>query len=179
MEKARVVIVRFYEHLIESRRRAAMAGLGAFLFIAAIKFTLSGVLVRGGATEMEMRTQDAFFTGLFVAIIAWGALSVARFRREQMRARVKVVSDLNHHLRNALSIILNSHFLPENAQTSAILDGVERIDRALRHIIPGDHTTNEVFLPVHDDTRPPTVMDFHKVQTHREFLRAGKRSRLK
>lgn len=179
MEKARVVIVRFYEHLIESRRRAALAGVGVFLFIAAIKFTLSGVLVRGGATEMEMRTQDAFFTGLFVAIIAWGALFVARFRREQMRARVKVVSDLNHHLRNALSVILNSHFLPENVQTSAILDGVERIDLALRHIIPGDHATTETVLPGREDPRGLSFGDASNIQTHREFLRGGKRSRLK
>ena len=178
MEKARVVVVRAYEHLIESRRRAALAALAAFLFIAAMKFTLSGVLVRGGATEMQMRTQDAFFTGLFVAIIAWGALSVARFRREQMRARVKVVSDLNHHLRNALSMILNSHFLPENTQTSAILDGVERIDRALRHIIPGDGT-GEGVLSVHDGLRSPSLADVSEIQADREFLRARKRSHLK
>jgi hypothetical protein len=177
MEKARVFVVRLYERLIESRRRAALSAVGAFLVVAAIKFTLSGVLVRGGATEMQMRTQDAFFTGLFVAIIAWGALSVGRFRREQMRARVKVVSDLNHHLRNALSMILNSHFLPENAQTSAILDGVERIDRALRHIIPGDQATTETVLPG-GKKRASSSGDVSKIQT-REFLRAGKRSRLK
>lgn len=179
MEKARVVVVRAYEYLIESRRRAALAALVAFLFIAAMKFSLSGVLVRGGATEMQMRTQDAFFTGLFVAIIAWGSLSVARFRREQMRARVMVVADLNHHLRNALTMILNSHFLPENAQTSAILDGVERIDRALRHIIPGDRSTTEDVLPVHDDTRLSSLADVSEIETHREILRARKRSRLK
>jgi len=179
MEKARVFVVRFYEHLIESRRRAALAAVGAFLFVAAIKFTLSGVLVRGGATEMQMRTQDAFFTGLFVAIIAWGALSVARFRREQMRARVKVVSDLNHHLRNALTMILNSHFLPENAQASAILDGVERIDRALRHIIPGDHAITEPALPGHVDSQASSFSDVSNIQAHRKFLRAGKRPHLK
>jgi hypothetical protein len=135
-ERIRVVRAGIYRFLIQSRSGTALAALAAFLLIALLKFTVSGALVRDGASELEMRSQDALFTGLFTAIIVWIALSAARFRRDQIRAQVRVVSDLNHHLRNALSVILNSHLLPENAQTAAILESVERIDSALDLIVP-------------------------------------------
>lgn len=93
-------------------------------------------LVRAGASREEMRIQDAILTGLFCALIVSIALGAERFRREQFRARVKVVSDLNHHLCNALEIIMHGHLLPQGSQTKAIMESVERIDHALQKIVP-------------------------------------------
>lgn len=136
LQRCRILAARTYEYVIESKTRIVAAALAALLLASACKFLVAGVLVRDGASEMEMRTQDAIFTGLFCAGITWLGLAVGRFRRAQIRKQVKVVSDLNHHLRNAVEIILHSHLLPENAQTAAILESVERIDSALQVIVP-------------------------------------------
>jgi hypothetical protein len=46
-----------------------------------------------------------------------------------------VVADLNHHLRNALDIILASDYLRQTDRATAICESVERIDHALTNII--------------------------------------------
>jgi hypothetical protein len=114
----------------------AAAALIVLSLAGIFKYVMAGLMVRGGASPTEMRTQDAILTGLFCAIIVTIALGTERFRREQFRERVKAVSDLNHHLRNALEVIMHGHLLPESTQTAAILESVERIDHALQKIVP-------------------------------------------
>jgi hypothetical protein len=46
------------------------------------------------------------------------------------------VAELNHHVRNALQVIRDSHLLPEERQAQAVIESVERIDRTLRHLFP-------------------------------------------
>jgi hypothetical protein len=136
--RTRSLLARGYERIIASRTRIfATAGL-AILVAGACKYALVGVLLQEGASRAELRMQDALTAGVLAGIAVGIALAVAHFRRKQIAAQVKVVSDLNHHLRNALNIILNSHYLPAESQKDAILESVERIDRALRTIIPQD-----------------------------------------
>ena len=140
VQRARNFAERSYSFVIASRARVA-ATIVLVLFLAgSMKYGLAGLLVQAGASREEMRTQDAILTGLFCVIIVSIALAAERFRREQFRERVKVVSDLNHHLRNALEIIIHGHLLPQNAQTTAILESVERIEHALRKIVPEERS---------------------------------------
>lgn len=127
---------RFYGFFVATRARMALTALLVLLLAGGLKYGVAGLLVNAGASREEMRIQDAIFTGLFCAIIVAIALWAERFRREQFRERVKVVSDLNHHLRNALEVIIHGHLLPQSTQTAAILESVERIDHALQKIVP-------------------------------------------
>jgi len=136
VERGRSLAERSYSFVIANRVRMAVTAVMVLLLAGIFKYVLAGLMVRGGASPGEMRTQDAILTGLFCAIIVTIALSAERFRREQFRERVKVVSDLNHHLRNALEIIINGHLLPQGLQTRAIFESVERIDHALSKIVP-------------------------------------------
>lgn len=112
--------------------------------IALCKFIVINLLLYAGASVDEMRLQDSVMTGLLGGLAVWVALSVARFRRDQIREQVRVIGDLNHHLRNALSVILNSQFLPAHEQKDAVLASVDRIDRALQQIVPRDWQPEEV-----------------------------------
>jgi hypothetical protein len=136
VQRGRNFAERSYSFVIANRVRMALAALLVLLLAGIFKYVLAGLMVRGGASATEMRSQDAILTGLFCAIIITIALGAERFRREQFRERVKVVSDLNHHLRNALEIITQGHLLPPSSQTKAILESVERIDHALQQIVP-------------------------------------------
>jgi uncharacterized membrane protein len=46
------------------------------------------------------------------------------------------VAELNHHVRNALQVIRDSHLLPEDKQAQAVIESVERIDNTLRRLFP-------------------------------------------
>lgn len=118
--------------------------LSAIAVIALCKFAVIYLLLYAGASVDAMRLQDSLTTGLLGGLAVWVALSVARFRREQIREQVRVIGDLNHHLRNALSVILNSQYLPEHEQKNAVLASVDRIDRALQQIVPPDWQPEEV-----------------------------------
>jgi hypothetical protein len=52
---------------------------------------------------------------------------------------MRVISEMNHHVRNALQPILYSPYLKEQAeQVRTIQEGTRRIEWALREVLPGD-----------------------------------------
>jgi hypothetical protein len=55
---------------------------------------------------------------------------------------MRVIADMNHHVRNALQPILYSPFLQEQAeQVRTIQEGIRRIEWALREVLPGEAVT--------------------------------------
>lgn len=129
-------LARLYDRITATGHGVVLAVLAAMAIIALCKFAVICLLLYAGASVDEMRLQDSLSTGLLGGLAVWVALSVARFRREQIQEQVRTIGDLNHHLRNALSVILNSQFLPAHEQKDAILASVDRIDRALQQIVP-------------------------------------------
>lgn len=147
VQRGRDLAERSYSFVSANRVRMTVTAVLVLLLAGFFKYVLAGLMVRGGASPTEMRSQDAILTGLFCAIIVTIALGAERFRREQFRESVKVVSDLNHHLRNALEIIINGHLLPQSLQAKAILESVERIDHALNKIVPEQKPSPALPLP--------------------------------
>lgn len=139
MRKIPAFVARVYDYVIDDRTRILIAALLGLILACGLKYGLASLLFREGLTPLEMRIQDGVTTGLLAGSLVWITLAAGRFRREQIRANVRVVADLNHHIRNAVTVILNSHLLPEAAQSNAILESVERIDSMLQRIVP-DHT---------------------------------------
>lgn len=88
-----------------------------------------------------LQAQDALITALLVGMFVWVLLGAERVREREQEKQVKVVADLNHHLRNALEVILSSDYLGHDVRASAILNSVERIDVAL-HAILGPTSKN-------------------------------------
>lgn len=62
---------------------------------------------------------------------------MARRQQRLTLARMQVIADMNHHIRNALAPISLSVDAIENQQLIRIIsDGVDRIDWALREVLP-------------------------------------------
>ena len=84
----------------------------------------------------------------FVAIIddllvgmAAGALVFAyeMHRYKAMLQQMRIIAEMNHHIRNALQPILYSTYLGEQAQQIRLIEqGTERIQWALREVLPGE-----------------------------------------
>jgi signal transduction histidine kinase len=97
------------------------------------------------------RNQERLLAEGLSALIVSGLVaklaSVSRERQRQTIARMQVIAEMNHHIRNALAPISLSVDAIENQQLiSAISEGVDRIDWALREILPRE-------LPLREEQR--------------------------
>ena len=75
---------------------------------------------------------------LFLATVA--AFVVFRYERERSRflsEKLRVIREMNAFVRNELQILYASLAGPEKVRIQAVERGVERIDWALRELLPG------------------------------------------
>jgi hypothetical protein len=90
------------------------------------------------------------FSALIVSLLAAKLIQVSRQRHQLLLARMQVIAEMNHHIRNALSPLSLSLDDTENQQLkTVIIEAVDRIDWALREILPretplGDRQRNEL-----------------------------------
>jgi hypothetical protein len=83
---------------------------------------------------------SAFLVSCLVAKLT----SVTRQRHRLTVARMQVIAEMNHHIRNALAPISVSVDITENHRLiHAISEGVDRIDWALREILPREMPLRE------------------------------------
>lgn len=78
-------------------------------------------------------------TGLFAGGLFYQMAREDRANHELVRARMKTIAELNHHIRNALQVIkfLGAQRSTLDAmQLQLINDSVERIEWALREVLP-------------------------------------------
>jgi hypothetical protein len=78
-------------------------------------------------------------------------------RTKYLNEKLKTIELMNHHVRNALQVIVDSAYLHGHAQQlDMIQKSVKRIDWALREILPG-HTLNEYNDPSSQNTNDRTA----------------------
>jgi predicted metalloprotease len=110
----------------------AIAGFLEFLTHLAVASMGPGLRFHAGVDA----TVIAILTMTLVAVV----IAAARARRHQVLKEMETVAELNHHVRNALQVIRQSHLLPEDRQAQAVMESVDRIDRTLRHLFPTNAT---------------------------------------
>ena len=112
--------------------RSALVTLVVF-FCTGISDLLLG---REGISRVDlMILGDAF------AAVAFGALYLifawrAQERRRELDRQLRMVSEMNHHIRNALQAIVYAHTLDREKYSKVIEDAVKRIEWALSEILP-------------------------------------------
>jgi hypothetical protein len=100
-----------------------------------------------------LQESQRVFDDLCGGIIA-GALVFRheRARRRQLAERLHTIASMNHHVRNALQVIMYSAYVPsDQEQLGRIRDAVERIEWALQEVLPGESLNDD------DDWRPKTT----------------------
>ena len=115
------------------RRALFSFSLGFGIFVLGVGLrTVLDMLGVGGV--------PALIDDLLVGIVA-GAMVFAyeRHQHKLVLARMRVIAEMNHHVRNALQPIIYSPFLQEQAeQIRTIQEGTRRIEWALREVLPGE-----------------------------------------
>src|SRR5512146_2028920 len=114
-----------------ARRRAArrpwlMAILfGLLMFLCSLALDVL-FLYQHESTGLTVTVSDAL-AGLVAGVLAWRLLRFEAERRSRMEERLVVISDMNHHIRNALQVISYSAQGSRSQQELAgIMDSVDR-----------------------------------------------------
>jgi hypothetical protein len=84
------------------------------------------------------------FSAVIVSLLAAKLIQVTRQRHQLLLARMQVIAEMNHHIRNALSPLSLSLDETENQQLKTVIgEAVDRIDWALREILPREAPLGE------------------------------------
>ena len=123
-----------YRKPVTLKRRAVYSfGLGCGIF-------LLGVALRALLDNLGVSGVPAAVDDLMIGALA-GVLVFAyeRHQHKLILEKMRVISEMNHHVRNALQPIMYSPYLKEQAeQVRTIQEGTRRIEWALREVLPGD-----------------------------------------
>jgi hypothetical protein len=123
-------------HLAD-RPVASTVGVGILgIFSGLIAYLTNALLMRLGTSGEVYAVADAMMIGTVAALIGALALIGVRERRKRDVEHLKIVAELNHHVRNALQVIVDDYYLSRSSHTEAVVSSVDRIDRTLRELFP-------------------------------------------
>jgi hypothetical protein len=122
------------------------------LFSGGVAYLTNALLMRVGTSGVVYAVIDATVIGAVAATIGALALIGVRERRKRDIERLRTVAELNHHVRNALQVIVDDYYLSRDSHTEAVLSSVDRIDRTLRSLFPAEPAVAQV------ETKPTVVI---------------------
>src|SRR6476619_4271580 len=126
----------YRKHVTLKLRAVYSLGLGCGIF-------LLGVALRTLLDKLGVSGVPAVVDDLLIGVLA-GVLVFAyeRHQHKLVLEKMRVIAEMNHHVRNALQPILYSPFLKEQGeQVRLIQEGIRRIDWALKEVLPGEADT--------------------------------------
>ena len=118
--------------------RMLVMSLIAAIVVFLVGATLDYVLLHDehDSRVVVLEVSDAL-GGLVAGALMFRLLQYERERRERLRHKLTVISDMNHHVRNALQVIsFHAYSNADKQQIEAIRDSMERIQWALKEILP-------------------------------------------
>jgi len=123
----------YRKHLTLTRRAVYSFGLGCGIFVLGV--SLRTLLDSWGVTGVAAAIDDMLI-GLLAGVLVF---AYERHQHKIIHEKMRVISEMNHHVRNALQPIMYSPYLKEQAeQVRIIQEGTRRIEWALREVLPGE-----------------------------------------
>ena len=116
-----------------------LLGFGLFVLGAG----LQGVLQQRGITRVSIYLDDLVL-GVLAGLMAF---AYEHRRSRDLRQKVAVISAMNHHVRNALQTISYVPYTEQAKQMLLIQQSVNRIQWALKEILPGEGNGAQNFPP--------------------------------
>lgn len=117
-------------------RRLLLAAAGFTVAAFAVAELMHYLLVPDFGPYRE-RIMAEVASALILGVVAAKLLHGAYRARQYALARLQVIAEVNHHVRNALEVICLSAYITRDEEAiRRIMEGVNRIDWALREILP-------------------------------------------
>ena len=123
-----------YRKPITLQQRAVYSfGLGFGIFVL-------GIALRTLLDKLGVSGVTALVDDLLIGVLAGVLVFVyERHQHKLILEKMRVISEMNHHVRNALQPIMYSPYLKEQVeQIRTIQEGTRRIEWALREVLPGE-----------------------------------------
>lgn len=133
----------FVAVLTQTHRRIVVASCVVVGILAVTDYELLSALAHLNVPRTSIRMENAIVTGCMGAALTWALLTMVALRRQYLGAKVRVIAELNHELRNALDVILSSGYLPEGERLPALYESANRIDKALTQLMKEAAARNE------------------------------------
>jgi hypothetical protein len=131
----------------ESTRNLVLTAFGIGLAVFLVGFGLDRLLL---SDSPALLSSDAV-TGGIAALLAYFAVHQYQVRQKENAARLRVVAEVNHHVRNALSAILLSVHIRRDPELLNITESaVSRIDWVLTEVL-SRYGINPESLPPHPE----------------------------
>jgi|SRR3954463_4977264 hypothetical protein len=111
--------------------------LVTLLAVSLVGILLDRLLVRDGFNRADLVIASNVITGLFASLLVYRVSSRQQQQQESEQARLVMVMEANHHIRNALqSISLMAQMNADEKQMEMIRESIRRVDWVLREVIP-------------------------------------------
>lgn len=115
--------------------RSVAKSLLALLLVAVSSYVLEVRLHRGGIPSRDLILFSSFLVGLVAGALVHFLSVRERQRRAYVDCRLRVIAEMNHHIRNALQVI-TFYSRKGEKQEVGVVEAVERIQWALREVLP-------------------------------------------
>ena len=130
-----------------------LATIAVFLFVTIAGYGFDRMLNSDGVRRQVIIASANALTGLVVAGLFLQLTRNVQNRRRLVQARLEVIADMNHHIRNALQVLsYGTATHGGEKETEMMRESINRIEWALREVLPGylpeTHIPHEPAPPV-------------------------------
>ena len=115
--------------------RSVAKSILALFLVALSNYALEVRLHRDGVPGRDLILLSSFLVGLVAAVLVYLLSVRERQRRAYVDCRLRVIAEMNHHIRNALQVITFYNRKGEKHEVG-VIEAVERIQWALREVLP-------------------------------------------
>lgn len=132
----------------DSKTRLLVRCVCVVLLVWIVGYGFDRLLAKDGVTRTDILLTSNFLTAIVAGCLFFSLSNYERLRRKLVRERLRTIAEMNHHIRNALQVI--TYATASQSRTGSvemIRSSVERIEWALREVLPG-HVTS---LPSSDE----------------------------
>lgn len=131
----------------DSRIRLIILCVCIVLLVWAVGFGFDRLLAKDGVTRTDILLTSNALTGIVAGFLFYSLANNERLRRKLVQERLRTIAEMNHHIRNALQVITYAAATQNQTDSVELIrNSVERIEWALREVLPG-HVTSPATAP--------------------------------
>ena len=117
--------------------RVVLVVVAFFLVVSAVGFFFDRLLVWAGVPRPDVMLLSNALTGLVAAILFLQVKVRAQDRQRVLEDRLQKVTEMNHHVRNALQVVSFYRYQITDPEASRLLqESIKRIEWTLEEVLP-------------------------------------------
>lgn len=121
----------------DSKARLIGLCLLVMVLVWMVGYGFDRLLAHDGVTRIDILLMTNGLTGVVAGLLFYSLTNYERMRRNLIRNRLRTIAEMNHHIRNSLQVITYATAAQNAESVEMIRSSVERIEWALREVLPG------------------------------------------